>query len=533
LRALAFSVAEYVRAHRWARNSLCAAPMVVIFAVFVTSGLRGVDFGYHWDEGGAQITPVQEMVSTGFLFPHASGYPGLSKWVTLMPAVPAGIKAAIEKKGDPHLVQAAMLAVVNAPGFLLTVRRLYIVFSALTIVWVWAAALALRRSGWEAAVAAACIGLSWEFSYHSRFVAVDCLLVQFSAMTLFMLALYFREQRPLWLFFAAGAAGFATGAKYQGVILVLTVLLAGVLTLPARRVRDQVIRLAALSAVAVATFLLSTPETVIQPFANWEELVRIARYYETGHWGYTVSGPRQHLWLVLLYFSLSYFSPYMAVALVLFASAIVGAVFWVRSDHRLGAVLVFFPITFLLVFCFKYRVMIVRNYQLIGPFLALFAARGLFEIGGRLPGRWLRWSLAGAVGVAFVAGGVWLVAAGESIRHADNKDDVRQAIDYVGKHPGTRFRLSPQVTAIARQQHLALPPNALVAGSADEVVFFAEAEAPDPFHWKANDPWLTKAVFGPREINFAWCSTWQGPDRVIVMTTAKAKAAAAGISFIK
>jgi hypothetical protein len=507
--------------------------MVVIFAVFVTSGLRGVDFGYHWDEGGAQITPVQEMVSTGFLFPHASGYPGFSKWLTLLPAVPAGVRTAIEKKGDPRLVQAAMLEVVNGPGFLLTVRRLYIVFSALSIVWVWAAAVALRRSWWEAAMAAACIGLSWEFAYHARFVATDCLLVQFSAMTLFLLAFYFREQRALWLYLAAAAGGLATGAKYQGVVLVLSVLLASVLTLPVRRVRTQVVRLVALSVVACAAFLVTTPETVIQPFANWEELLRITRYYEAGHWGYTVSGPWQHLRLVLLYFSVSYFSPYKAVALALFASAVVGAIFWVRSDRRLGAVLVFFPITFLLLFCFRYRVMIVRNYQLIGPFLALFAARGIAELGGRLPRRWLRWSLAGVVAAAFLAGGVWLVSAGESIRHPDHKEEVRRAVDYVGKHPGTRFRLSPQVTAIVKQQHLPLPPNALLVDSGDEVVFFAEAEAPDPFHWKANDPWLTKAVFGPREINFDWCTTWQGPDRVIIMTTAKAKLAAAGISFIK
>jgi hypothetical protein len=46
LRALAFPVAEYVRAHRWARGSLCAMPMVAIFAVFVPGGLRGVDLGH-------------------------------------------------------------------------------------------------------------------------------------------------------------------------------------------------------------------------------------------------------------------------------------------------------------------------------------------------------------------------------------------------------------------------------------------------------------------------------------------------------
>ncbi|HEY5090840.1 MAG TPA: glycosyltransferase family 39 protein, partial [Polyangia bacterium] len=264
-------------------------PVLAIFSLFVVTGIRGIDFGYHWDEGFAQIKPVQDMVSTGLLLPRASGYPGFSKFLTLLPAVPVGIKTAIQKKGDPRLVQAAMLAVVNGPSFLLNVRQVYVVFSALAIIWVWGAALALRRPWWEAAVAAAGVGLSWEYAYHARWVATDCPLVQFSALTLFMLALYFRARRPSWLYAAAVAAGFATGAKYQGLVLLLPVLLAGALTLPVRPLRGQVIRAVALTAVAFFASVIASPQTVFDPFANWEELLRISKYYATGHWGHTVT----------------------------------------------------------------------------------------------------------------------------------------------------------------------------------------------------------------------------------------------------
>jgi hypothetical protein len=509
-------------------------PMAAIFSLFVVTGFRGVDFGYHWDEVEAQIKPVQQMVSTGLLFPRASGYPGFSKWLTLLPAVPVGLKAVIDNKSDPRLVQAAMLAKVDGPGFLLTARRLYIVFSAFAIVCVWAAALSLRRPWWEATVAAAGVGLSWEYAYHARWVATDCPLVVFSALTLFMLALYFRGQRSLWLYAAAVAAGFATGAKYQGVVLIVPVLLAGVLTMPSGRAGGHLtLRLVALCAVAFAAFLITTPETVIDPFANWEELLRISQYYETGHFGYTVSGAWQHLWLVLIYLSVSFFSPYKAVALALFASAVAGAACYVRSDRRLGVVLVCFPIVFLLFFCGKYHTMIVRNYLLVAPFLALFAARGLYEIGTRLPRWWLRWSLAGLVAVAFLGGGAWwLIFASQSVRHRNPEEEVRDALAYVGKHPRTRFELSPRVTSLAKLQQLPVPPNAQAAADADEVVFFPRAEGIDIFHWKTNDPWLTKAVFGPLEVNFNWYSTWQGPDRVVVMTKDKAELAA-GVWFVK
>jgi hypothetical protein len=167
---------------------------------------------------------------------------------------------------------------------------------------------------------------------------------------------------------------------------------------------------------------------------------------------------------------------------------------------------------------------IVRNYLLVLPFLALFAARGLSELAGVLPRRWLRVGLAGGVAAALVAGGVWLVSASESIRHRDQKEEVRQAIAYVAKRPGTRFKVSPEVTAIAKTLKVPMPPNAEAKTGFEQVVFFPRAEGGNPFRWRTNDPWLTKRVFGPREVNLDWYFSWEGPDRVVIMTTDKAKA---------
>ena len=253
--------------------------------------------------------------------------------------------------------------------------------------------------------------------------------------------------------------------------------------------RRQAVRIAGLSALAVAAFLITTPNALYEPFATVEELVRIGRYYEAGHWGHTVTGPWHHLKLVFLYLSVSLLSPYQPIAIALFVCTVAGAIFWVRSDRRLGAVLVFFPITFLLLFCFKYRAMIVRNYLLVLPFFAVFAARGLSGLGGLLPRPWLRWILAGAAAVAFVAGGVWLVSAAESIRHVDPKADLGRALTYVSKHPRTRFRLSPHVMELVKQYKLTTPANAQAeAAGAQQIVLFPRADAPDTFVWRTNDP---------------------------------------------
>jgi len=504
---------------------------MAIFTLFVVSGVRGVDFGVHWDEAEWQIKPVREMVSTGLLMPRATVYPAFSKWLTFAQTFPVAVKVAVKAKGDPRAIQNAMLAKVNDPGFLLRTRRLYVVFSALAIILVWAAVLAMRRPWWEAVAAAACVGLSWEYSYHSRWVATDCLVVVFSALTLLLLGVYFRNGRLGWLYAAALAAGFGTGAKYPGLVLLVPVVLAGALTLPFRPLRGQFKRMVALCALGFVAYLVTTPATVFEPFTFVEMYRWIAQYYAQGHWGYSVTGPVMHVRLVLTYFAVAFFSPYPAIAVILFACAVAGGVFLVRSDRRLGAVLVTFPIAFLLLFCGRYRAMIARNYLLVVPFLAALAARGLSEIGARLPRRELRWGLAGLAVAAFVVGGVWMTAAGESIRHPDSNKDVQRALKYVSKHPGTRFSLSPKVKSIAQAQKLAIPANAQTDAGAEQAVFFLRAEGGDPFRRSSNDVRLIKAVFGPRDVNLNWYTTWAASDHVVFMRLDKAKWA--GLSIAK
>jgi Dolichyl-phosphate-mannose-protein mannosyltransferase len=523
---------EILAASPWARWLLIALPAVVLVALFAITDIRGVDFGDHWDEVDWQVQPVRDMVNSGLLLPRASLYPTFGKWLTLLPAIPSAIGAALKKGSTTHDVQAAMMAKVNPPSYLLTVRCVYICVSALAIAWVYAAALALRRPWWEAFLAAAGLGLSWQYAYHARWVATDCLLVQFSALTLFMLALFSRQAKLRWLRAAAVTAGLATGSKFPGGVLLLPIVLASVTTLPHRSVRDlpaQLLRAVSLCAIAFGAYLLTTPATLLDPFNFADQLTFIAKYYEKGHWGYTVSGPAQHWRLVLTYFAVSFFSPHLPIAVALFACAVLGAVVWIRNDRPIGPVLVAFPVLFLAYFCGKYRAMIVRNYLFITPFLCILMARGVGEIFVRLA-RWQRlrfpWAsaaLAAVLMVALTANAVWLVQAGESIRHFDPARDVAQAVTYVSEHPQTRFLISNKVRALAAAQHLGLPTNVTKDRNFDQVIFFAEAEGPDGFHMKTNDPWMAKAVFGQREIDYGWYATWTGRDRVVAMTAAKAR----------
>jgi hypothetical protein len=507
------------------RSLLLAAPLVALVTIFTVSGLRGVDFGDHWDEVDWQIHPVRDMVASGLLLPRATIYPSMTKWLVLLPAVPAALRDFFFRGQDPHRVQQSMTAAIDAPAYLLTVRRLFVVVCALAIVWVYAAVLAFRRNWWEAFIAAAGVGLSWEYAYHARWVATDSILVQFSALTLLMLALLHRTRRTGWLYAAAVAAGLATSTKYPGAMLLAPVFLSSVFSLPTSKVAAQAWRVVALGALAVGTYLLVSPSTVLEPFGFIEKTRWIASYYRTvhhaGHW---VPSAWKHWEVVFEYLALAYFSPFRTLAVPWFASAILGAVLWLRRDWRSGVVVISFPIAFLVFFCFTNLVVIVRNYLLIGPFLAVLAARGIAEIFERLPAGWPRRALAGLLALLLGIQAVWLLRAGESIRHYDQAAYVKSALAYVAEHPKIRFSLSKMVRANAGRQRLILPPNVVTVAEAQSIVFFAIAEGPGSWSFKTNDPWQIQAVFGPREINFEWYCGWLGRDRVIVMPIDKARA---------
>jgi 4-amino-4-deoxy-L-arabinose transferase-like glycosyltransferase len=494
-------------------------------ALFVVTGLRGRDFGHHWDEVEWQLMPVRRMVEGGHWIPPAEIYPGLARWLVLIPALPAGL-AALFRDGEVRQALAASLA---RPEYLLEARSLFIVVSALAILWLYLAARALGRPVWEATVAAAGLALSWEYAYHSRWLATDCIVAQFSALTLYMLARFQHERRTVFLYGAAIGAALATGTKYPAWLLLVPVGLASVLALPLSKGRAQAQRLLLLGAVAAAAYLVTSPATVLDAPKFVERMHWIQESYARANAGFGVASTWGHWGVVTEYFALAFFSPYRAVAGLLFVGVVLGAVATWREDRHLALVVAALPLAFLAVIGIRYRTVVIRNYLLMAPFLALFMARGLGWVAEQARGRPLLLRVgAAALGLLGLVQAWWLIAAGESIRHMTAEDEVRDAFAYVGAHPRTKFQLSPRVRELGDQLRLGAPPNT-TSSPAQAVVLFARTEGPSPFTIPANDPFFTLAVLGPREVNFDWYSTWTGRDRVIVMSRAKAKRAGVAI----
>jgi dolichyl-phosphate-mannose-protein mannosyltransferase len=498
-------------------------PPLLLVTLFVVTGLRGIDFGFHWDEFLWQLLPAREMVTNGTFLSRPYNYPSLGRMLVLVPALGDGLRK-LWHGGDISQILEAMGSAIDAPGYLLQARSVFLVVSALGIIWVYLAGWVLTGQWWQATLAAAILGLSWEMAYHARWLANDCLLAQFSALCLLLLVLHNRRGQAGWLWAAAIAAGLAAGTKYQGALLVVPVMLSGVLRTPAT-LRQRAASVVAIGALSVASYLITTPGTVLDPIVFTEGLAKEVKHYTTWHGGYTITAGFPHLGLLLRYLAFDLFSPYAPVAMLFFAFALVGGALSWRENRRLAAFLIGFPVLYATFFCWRYSVFIVRNVLLLAPFLALLSARGLAEALQRLRWRAARLALAIMVGCALAANAEWLISAGESIRHRDDGAAAMEAIAYVRNHSHIRFRISEKVAAMAAERGLTLPTNAVQA-NVNEVVFFAKTEgAPRPELWTVNDHWLTCAVFGPREINFNYYSNWAGSDRVVVMTLDKARAA--------
>ena len=514
-----------LRFEAWWTTIWRTAPLVAMLVLFNVTGIRGVDFGNHWDEAQWHLDPALQMVQSGVFLPHAYIYPTFDKWLVLLPTLPPALLTLLDVGGNWLPIQTAMLDVMRPAGFLLTVRTVFIITSSLGIVWVYGAALALRRSRWEALIAASGLGLSWEYAYHARWAVNDCILVQFSALTLFMLALHHRARRPAWLYAAAVAIGLATGTKYTGVGLLAPLLFLSVLSLPRQQLFAQACRAVSLCAVAFVVYLVTTPGTILEPFIFLKDTHWLSSTYALHPQGqFSATSGWDHARIVLNYLALAYFSPYRPVALILFIASLLGAGAWLWRDRAFAVVLVGFPLLFLTSFCVQYRLVVVRNYLFVMPFSSVLMARGVSELSAISRARWLRSAVAAAMLAACAAEALWLVGAAESIRHLDPPQYARQALDYVKTHRSTQFRISDQVRALLQAQSLSLPEN-VVTGSASHVVFLGTAEGPGGWNWKVNDPNLTEAVFGPREVNFNWYSSWEsGRDRVVIMTLDRARA---------
>ena len=119
---------------------------------------------------------------------------------------------------------------------------------------------------------------------------------------------------------------------------------------------------------------------------------------------------------------------------------------------------------------------------------------------------------------------VWLVRAGESVRRAPSTF-ARSLGAHLQAHPETRFFLSEGTRRRLARASVPLPENVTPDPRAERVAVLASEalERSGARGMPSNRRGLTESWFGPFEVNFDYYPTWQGRDRVLLLTPDNAR----------
>ena len=85
--------------HRRLRALVAWAPIALLLGLLAWTGLRGIDFGYHWDEYEAQIQPVQWSLDERTLLPNYYLYPSVNYGLNLAALFPTLCRDLVEGVG--------------------------------------------------------------------------------------------------------------------------------------------------------------------------------------------------------------------------------------------------------------------------------------------------------------------------------------------------------------------------------------------------------------------------------------------------
>ncbi len=492
--------------------------LLLIVTFFLITGMMGLDFGTHWDERPNILDPLQSSIERGVLLPQLYKYPSVPYDLSALSLLPSMHQIKWSDRLDPSIIQHKLVSVVQSNEYLLRTRTLFLVITSLIIVWTFFLMGRWQKNVWQACLAAAFVGCSWEIAYHARWIAPDLLMAQFGMLCLLCLFFARDTKKPLgWLIAAAVVAGLACGSKYPGGIFLLMVIAAPFALFSQRPTRKQYLIIGATIAIVfVASYLLSTPGTLLDPARFLRDVLYQMRLYKSGHGGYTVHAGFEHLSLIVSYVALNGLSPFAPIALLLFGISLYGmSVAW-RLDRPATAFLLAFMILYTLYFATQV-VMVVRNYLILLPLIAIFTAIGLRRIIELLaPRRWAVATVITTIIATLLANAGWLFVSAASVRNENPEQTLLQFQQFALSHPDRQIYATPLIRAQFAHAKAALPPNITTSpGAPETALYMSEAGAWD---WLANAKGYAHAIIGPNDVNFDYYPSWVGLDRIVILS---------------
>ena len=248
----------------------------------------GLPYLYHPDEPG-YVTIAQDIFKTGDLNPHFFNYPSLFFYIHALAYIPwygiGKLTSIIPSLADipAPLIVAGGVGKTALPATFLLGRILTAAFGVAAVALVSIIGTALTKNSKVGLLSAFLMAISPSHVLHSHYITPDAYLVFFVLLAFWGCIRVFHYGKT-WHYAIAGiASGLVASTKYNGSLIILSLLSAHFLRFGMKGFREYRLYLAlAMSGVA---FFATTPFALLDHQKFLSDLSYEARHYSTGHPG--------------------------------------------------------------------------------------------------------------------------------------------------------------------------------------------------------------------------------------------------------
>ncbi len=494
----------------WKTSSL----LVIIFIFSLLQGIKGIDFGYHWDEH--RITnSIKRSATDGLLLPRWYHYPSASFDLALLGTIPEFFK---NESYDFSNIQDSRSDKNNIK---FRIRSIFLFFTLFSSIIIFLLIRLWRNNYFEAFIGSAILLSSWELHYHARWIAPDGLMMTFGILSMLIMFVSIKSKNlsTTLLRIAAIFVGLTCSTKYPGGIFLLPLFYSAYLNYIKNNfniillVREYFYLLL----IFIMSFIIFTPGMVLEPLKFIHDVTTEIRHYKNGgHGGYDVTSIYQHFLLMYKYIAFVVFSKYAVIAYTLFLFFCIGSINLIKNNTKMAIWFLLVPILYFLYFSTQ-KVMLVRNLLVLFPFLSLLTSRGIITLVNYLKNGYLKKIVLLCISVFLLINFLWIKNTANSIQQKNILNNYENILSYINNNPNTHYYLTDSITKYFLIDERYTPINIVnQLDQADKIIFLSN-EITDSKLWIINRPGVYEIVSGIFEVNWNYYASWRGDTHILAV----------------